>query len=614
MPKKNKDHVKIRDVINDYGSKYGISDSMIGWNQKEGGGGSISIGGNDFLNVDKSMITDKTSYSSEDNIIKALDNYANQNGLVNPDDSKVETSKPKYDDTPLEVEDEMKYHMDDVTGDFTENYEDPYAGRIDKYLKTILSADKLSYDDPLAGRIDGELQEIEANEGFEYDDPYIDTINQWMEGMRNRADFDYNPSSDIGYQNLAGVYNKQGARASEDVMGQAADLTGGRTNSWSETVAAQQRNQFSEGLAAKVPQLQQAAFQRYMAENGLDQRDLENMMNASQMMYGRGMDGYQTGVNADQRALDNLMNVSNTNYGREVDSWESEQQILDRAGNMLFGASDRDFDRFANERNFGRASHEDDRNFGRNVFESDRGFQRGTYENDRNFNRGVDVEDRNFDRGIEVEDRNFNRNVDVEDRNYNRNTLESDRNFDFQSDEAKKAAQRWQQEFDYNVSRDQVMDDKWLDQFDFEKQQAAVSNALQSRQISVSEANAAMNRRSQNRNIADGDINNYLNYAADQLGAGKSETEVRDHITNLNKEGDISDEAYREIMNRFPAQEIVDHGPDNKLSVAWQEMMNPNNEPKQWLLENAQDFSDKEIQILEKYIPNKSGGNIIINR
>ena len=448
--KDDKDLIKIRDYINEYGSKnYGMSDNMIGWNQNHGDekGGTININGGRLMDVAKENITDGSSYGREDDVKSAIDNYASRSGL-----------------TSLRVEEEIKKDPVDVTGEFEDsNFEDPYADKIDKYLDTIL----------------------------------------------NREDFEYNHENDDSYKALEKSYDIKGDRAMEDVMGAASQMTGGRTNSWSESTAAQAKGRFDEGLMEKIPALEQAAYQRYMNEG-----------------------------NQDAQALNSLMGVSNNKYNR-----------------------------FA-----------DDRNFDRGVMESDRNFDRGVLEGDRNYNRGV---------------------------------IESDRNFNFQSKEAEAAAERWNTEFDYNVNRDQVLDDRWLEQWDFEKQQSAISNAFQNRQISISEANAALNRSNSSRSKTNSEVSDYLKYAAEQLEAGKSEKEVKQHIIGLNEGGDISDEGLREIINRFPALSFSDESISNEVSIGYRDMMS-SDDPQQWLVENAKVFTNSELKELQRMLPKEGGYQINI--
>jgi hypothetical protein len=452
--KDDKDLIKIRDYINEYGSKnYGMSDNMIGWNQNHGDekGGTININGGRLMDVAKENITDGSSYGREDDVKSAIDNYASRSGL-----------------TSLRVEEEIKKDPVDVTGEFEDsNFEDPYADKIDKYLDTIL----------------------------------------------NREDFEYNHENDDSYKALEKSYDIKGDRAMEDVMGAASQMTGGRTNSWSESTAAQAKGRFDEGLMEKIPALEQAAYQRYMNEG-----------------------------NQDAQALNSLMGVSNNKYNRFAD--------------------------------------------------------------DRNFDRGVEESDRNFDRGVEESDRNFNRGILEGDRNYNRGVKESDRNFNFQSKEAEAAAERWNTEFDYNVTRDQINDANWLKQFDYGKQQDAISNAYQNRQINISEANAASSRASREDSKTSSEVKDYLNYAAQQLESGKTEDEVQEYLEGLNETGDISDEGLREVINRFPslAMEAEEEPEGNQVSIGFHDMMSAD-DPLNWLVENAKIYTNSELKELERMLP-----------
>jgi len=430
--KDDKDLVKIRDYINEYGGKnYGMSNNMIGWDQNHGDekGGAININGGRLMDVSNENITDGSSYGNKDDVKSAIDNYASRSGL-----------------TSLRVEEEINKDPVDVTGGFEDsNFEDPYADKIDRYLDSIL----------------------------------------------NREDFEYNHENDDSYKALEKSYDIKGDRAMEDVMGAASQMTGGRTNSWSESTAAQAKSRFDEGLMEKIPALEQAAYQRYMNEG-----------------------------NQDAQALNSLMSASNNKYNR---------------------------------------------------FSDDRNFDRGVLEGDRNYNRGV---------------------------------MESDRNFDFQSKEAEAAAERWNTEFDYNVTRDQINDANWLKQFDYSKQQDAISNAYQNRQINISEANAASSRASREDSKTSSEVKDYLNYAAQQLESGKSESEVQNYLEGLNETGDISDEGLREVINRFPslAMEAEEEPEGNQVSIGFHDMMSAN-DPLNWLVENAKIYTNSELKELERMLP-----------
>lgn len=107
--------VKARDAINNYGSQYGITNDMVGWNQKSG---MITLGGSDFLKPDK--VENGSSWISNDVLRSGVDNYAKQRG--------IQSNEQKYD---------LKNSGYD---------KDQYSAKIDGLLSSIMEAKPFSYD------------------------------------------------------------------------------------------------------------------------------------------------------------------------------------------------------------------------------------------------------------------------------------------------------------------------------------------------------------------------------------------------------------------------------------------------------------------------------------
>lgn len=75
--------------------------------------------------------------------------------------------------------------------------------------------------------------------------------------------FSYDVSRDPVYKQYAQQYTNLGKRAASDAYGQAAARTGGYGSSYAATAAAQANNYYMSELAAKVPELYQAAYDMY---------------------------------------------------------------------------------------------------------------------------------------------------------------------------------------------------------------------------------------------------------------------------------------------------------------------------------------------------------------
>lgn len=75
--------------------------------------------------------------------------------------------------------------------------------------------------------------------------------------------FQYDYTQDPVYQQYAAEYTREGDRAAENAYGIAASRTGGYGSSYAVTAATQANNVYRSALADKVPELYQAAYERY---------------------------------------------------------------------------------------------------------------------------------------------------------------------------------------------------------------------------------------------------------------------------------------------------------------------------------------------------------------
>lgn len=106
----------------------------------------------------------------------------------------------------------------------------------------------------------------------------------------NYKPYSYDPESDSVYSAYKKAYQREGERASEDTMAQAAAMTGGIPSSYAVTASQQAGNYYASQLADKVPELEAQAYNRYQN----DKTDLLNayqlLMNADQNKYDRNLD------------------------------------------------------------------------------------------------------------------------------------------------------------------------------------------------------------------------------------------------------------------------------------------------------------------------------------
>lgn len=120
-----------------------------------------------------------------------------------------------------------------------------------------------------------------------YQNKYAGQIAGALDKVANPQAFSYNPETDPSYQSFAKAYRREGERAVADAMGQAAAMTGGLPSSYAATAGAQAGNYYAAQMADKIPQLEQAAHDRYMSDYAMKQAALDALMGAEAADYAK---------------------------------------------------------------------------------------------------------------------------------------------------------------------------------------------------------------------------------------------------------------------------------------------------------------------------------------
>lgn len=150
--------------------------------------------------------------------------------------------------------------------------------------------------------------------------------------VTNREEFSYDPLKDANYQAMAKLYDRQGTKAAQDTMGDAAALNGGYGSSYAVTAAQQARNDYNQQLASQVPELQEAAYSKYMNDYNMDLSAYQALKDADDTAYNRNRDTV-----ADeqwQQSFDQSVKESDRDfdYGKWRDEqadkqWKKEQKL-----------------------------------------------------------------------------------------------------------------------------------------------------------------------------------------------------------------------------------------------------------------------------------------------
>ena len=151
--------------------------------------------------------------------------------------------------------------------------------------------------------------------------PFEFSENEWLETLKgdiaNYGEFSYDVNSDALYQQYVDQYTRLGKLASQDVMGQAAAMTGGYGNSYAATVGNQAYQSYLQQINDKVPELYQLALDRYkMGKQDLyDQYGL--LLSEYEREYGLYSDEYN-------KLLDAL-GIAKDDYYSGADMFYTEQ-------------------------------------------------------------------------------------------------------------------------------------------------------------------------------------------------------------------------------------------------------------------------------------------------
>ena len=141
------------------------------------------------------------------------------------------------------------------------------------------------------------------------------------EALNTVTNWSYDPLQDANYQALAKVYEARGNIAAKNSVADAAALNGGYGTSYAVSAAQQARNQYNQELAAMVPELEQAAYQRATGTLGAlrdaDDTDYARFRDTEgDRQWKYGMD-YQ---NWRDRVAD-----AQWDYGRKYDAWRDKE-------------------------------------------------------------------------------------------------------------------------------------------------------------------------------------------------------------------------------------------------------------------------------------------------
>lgn len=161
--------------------------------------------------------------------------------------------------------------------------------------------------------------------------------------IMNRGEFSYDVNKDKLYQQYRDLYAQMGRSAMEDTMGQAAALTGGYGSTYSQNAGQQAYNAYLQKLNEVVPELYNAAYNRYnqegqdlmnlysMARSNADsayERDYNQWYNRLQLERGDEDATYNRQQAEEQKKL----TQEETDYERKQNAWSRLSSLITTTG------------------------------------------------------------------------------------------------------------------------------------------------------------------------------------------------------------------------------------------------------------------------------------------
>lgn len=161
--------------------------------------------------------------------------------------------------------------------------------------------------------------------------------------IMNRGEFSYDVNKDKLYQQYRDLYAQMGRSAMEDTMGQAASLTGGYGSTYSQNAGQQAYNAYLQKLNEVVPELYNAAYNRYNQE-GQDLMNLYSMArsnadSAYERDYNQWYNRLQlersdedTAYNRQQTEEQKKLTQEETDYERKQNAWSRLSSLITTTG------------------------------------------------------------------------------------------------------------------------------------------------------------------------------------------------------------------------------------------------------------------------------------------
>lgn len=164
------------------------------------------------------------------------------------------------------------------------------------------------------------LNQVQSRRPGEYQSQWDGELTELYNRIANRKPFSYDIGTDPVYQQYREQYQRQGRLAMQDTMGQAAALTGGYGSTYGEQVGQQAYNAYLQNLNDIVPDLYNAAYNRYRDEG----TDLYNQYGLLSNRENQAYSRYRDTVNDYYSDLSDARSAYDSAYSRDYNQWSDQ--------------------------------------------------------------------------------------------------------------------------------------------------------------------------------------------------------------------------------------------------------------------------------------------------
>ncbi len=164
------------------------------------------------------------------------------------------------------------------------------------------------------------LNQVQSRRPGSYESQWDGELTELYNRIANRKPFSYDIGTDPVYQQYREQYQRQGRLAMQDTMGQSAALTGGYGSTYGEQVGQQAYNAYLQNLNDVVPDLYNAAYNRYRDEG----TDLYNQYGLLSDRENQAYSRYRDTVNDYYSDLSDARSAYDSAYSRDYNQWSDQ--------------------------------------------------------------------------------------------------------------------------------------------------------------------------------------------------------------------------------------------------------------------------------------------------